>query len=214
MTGRTLVFDLDGTLSDNYEGIAGSIRHALVRLGAPDPGDAALRACVGPPLRESFARLVPGADAAIVETAIGHYRERYRELGWRENVVYAGVGELLASLARDHTLYVCTSKPEVFASRIVTRFGFDAHLARVYGADLAGTYDDKRKLLGRLVGEERIEPAKATMIGDRHHDLAAARAHGLRAIGVLWGYGDAEELAGADRLVATPSELEEAIRAG
>lgn len=211
-TGAVVVFDLDGTISDNYAGIAASIRHALARMDAPDPGETALRACVGPPLRESFARLIPGADAARVETAVGHYRERYRDLGWRENVAYGGVAELLASLARDRTLYVCTSKPEVFARRIVTHFGFDAHFAGVYGADLGGAFDDKRKLLGHLLATERIAGADATMVGDRHHDVRAAREHGLGAIGVLWGYGGPAELADADRLVRSPAELGRAIR--
>lgn len=202
-----VVFDLDGTLADNYEGIARSILHALERLGAPAPDAAELRRCVGPPLRESFARLVPGDDPGRVEAAVLHYRERYREHGWRENLAYEGMADLLAALARERTLYLCTSKPEVFATRIVAHFGFDVHLARVYGADLAGAFDDKRALLGHLLERERLDPATTTMVGDRHHDVRAAKAHGVAAIGVLWGYGDADELAGADALAATPAEL-------
>ena len=108
----TILFDLDGTLSDNYVGISRSIRHALERMGAPAPAATELRTCVGPPLRESFARLIPGVDASGIELAIGHYRERYRDVGWRENVAYEGVAEALASLAaRGSRLLVCTSKP-------------------------------------------------------------------------------------------------------
>src|SRR5687768_6892706 len=90
-----LMLDLDGTLSDNFTGIAGSIRHALARLGAADPGDDVLRRCVGPPLRETFADLIEGADSAIVECAIDAYRERYGELGWQENIAYPGIGAAL-----------------------------------------------------------------------------------------------------------------------
>jgi phosphoglycolate phosphatase len=205
---RTILLDLDGTLSDNFVGISQSIRHALARMGAPDPGERDLRSCVGPPLRESFARLIPGVDAAGIEAAIGHYRERYRDVGWRENVAYAGVAQALGALAsRGARLMVCTSKPEVFAARIVTHFGFDAWVERVYGADLAGTLDDKRALLAHAIARERIDAAGAIMVGDRHHDVRAAHANGTRAIGVLWGYGSREELAGAQRLLEHPGEL-------
>jgi phosphoglycolate phosphatase len=202
-----VLFDLDGTLSDNYLGISRSIVHALERLQAPVPDEATLRACVGPPLRESFARLVPGVDAAGVESAILHYRERFADLGWCENVAYEGMADLLAALARERAVYVCTSKPAVFATRIVAHFGFDAHVHRVYGADLVGTFDDKRVLLRHLLDTEDVDAASATMVGDRHHDVRAAKAHGVRAIGVLWGYGSADELAGADSLATTPGEL-------
>jgi phosphoglycolate phosphatase len=204
----TVLLDLDGTLSDNFAGISRSILHALARMGVPDPGEPALRRCVGPPLRESFARLIPGVDSAGVETAIGHYRERYGDLGWRENEAYEGVAEALAVLAaREVQLFVCTSKPEVFAARIIGHFGFDAYFTRVYGADLAGTLDDKRALLAHLLARERIAAAQAVMVGDRHHDVRAALANGTRAIGVLWGYGSREELAGAQRLLERPGEL-------
>jgi phosphoglycolate phosphatase len=203
-----LLFDLDGTLSDNYEGIGNSIRHALARLGVPDPGDAVLKRCVGPPLRESFARLTGRDDAATIEAAIDAYRERYQVLGWQENVAYPGVGAALEALAgAGLRLFVCTSKPERFATRIVRHFGFDAYVERVYGADLAGTLDDKRRLLAHLIAHERLDAAACIMVGDRIHDVRAAHANGARAIGVLWGYGDAGELAAAERLLAHPGEL-------
>ena len=207
-TRPVLLVDLDGTLSDNYAGISASIRHALARLGVADPGDEALRRCVGPPLRETFARLVAGADRATVERAIDAYRERYRDLGWQENVAYPGIGAALETLAAEGSrMFVCTSKPEVFAQRIVAHFGFDAYFERVYGVDLDGALDDKRKLLAWLVASESLEPASCIMIGDRMHDIRAAHANGARAVGVLWGYGSAEELAGAERLLAQPPEL-------
>ncbi len=204
----TVLLDLDGTLSDNFIGISQSIRHALAAMGVTDPGDAVLRTCVGPPLRESFARLLPDAQPADVEQAIGHYRHRYRDVGWRENVAYEGVAEALAALAaRGVRLYVCTSKPEVFATRIVAHFGFDAHVVRTYGADLDGRLDDKRRLLAHVLEREAIVAAQAVMVGDRHHDVRAALANDVRAVGVLWGYGHADELAGAQRLLAHPREL-------
>jgi phosphoglycolate phosphatase len=205
---RVVLLDLDGTLTDNHVGIASSIRYALERIGAADPGDRALRGCIGPPLRESFAQLIDKASPATVERAIDAYRERYATLGWRENVAYPGVGDSLATLhAAGVRLFVCTSKPAIFATRIVAHFGFDAFVERVYGADLAGALDDKCALLAHALESERLDRSDCIMVGDRNHDIRAAHANGVRAAGVLWGYGTREELAGAHRLLATPAEL-------
>ncbi len=209
-----LLVDLDGTLTNNFVGIAGSIRCALQALGAPEPDDAALLACVGPPLRTSFARLLATDDPALIEHALAFYRERYADVGWQENVVYEGVGAALARLAaRGETLYLCTSKPAPYAEKIVARFGLRQFLDGVYGADLAGTLDDKATLVAHLVAREGLDPGNCTMIGDREHDIRAAHANGLRAIGVLWGFGSRDELAAADAIVASPAVIAEALDA-
>ena len=210
--GSTLLFDLDGTLTDNYLGIARSILYALGRLGVDDPDEATLRRCVGPPLRVTFAALLGTDEPAAIEQAIALYRERYADLGWRENVVYDGIPEAMAALAAaSRPIYLCTSKPEVYARRIVTLFGLSEFLTGVYGADLAGRFDDKAQLLAHLAATERVDTSLATMIGDRSHDIRAARFNGARSVGVLWGYGSAEELAGADAIVRTPAELADAL---
>lgn len=209
----TLLFDLDGTLTDNFPGITRSIAYALERLDVPLPDPAALRRCVGPPLRETFAWLLGTDEAAAIEAAIALYRERYGDVGWRENIVYDGIDDALATLAQAPLrLYVCTSKPEVFARRIVTLFGLSAHFGGIYGADLAGTLDDKVKLLRHLADREGIDTSRAVMIGDRSHDIRAARMNGARAVGVRWGYGTHEELAAADAVAATPAELPGLLR--
>ena len=211
-TWPILLLDLDGTLTDNFPGISRCIAYALDRLGVGPPAPYDLRRCVGPPLRESFAWLLDSDDPAAIEAAIALYRERYAEVGWRENVVYDGVGETLERLASQGTrMFLCTSKPEVFARRIVTLFGLSPHLAAVYGADLAGTLDDKAKLVAHLARAESIDPDNAVMIGDRAHDVRAARMNGARSIGVLWGYGTREELAGADAFVEHAAALPGAI---
>jgi phosphoglycolate phosphatase len=210
MTGvaHTLLFDLDGTLTDNYLGISRSIVYALERLGTNIPDAETLRRCVGPPLRDSFRWLLDTDDAAVVEQAIALYRERFADIGWRENVVYDGIANAFATLACGTTrMFVCTSKPEIYARRIVTLFGFLEHLDGVYGVDLAGRLDDKVKLLAHLVATEHLDPAHAIMIGDRAHDIRAARMNGARCAGVLWGYGSRDELAAADALVTAPAEL-------
>jgi phosphoglycolate phosphatase len=208
----TLLLDLDGTLTDNYPGISRSIAYALTRLGAAVPDEEVLRRCIGPPVRESLAWLLDVDDPAAVEAALVLYRERYGDIGWRENVVYDGVPEMLDRLAASGSrMVLCTSKPEVYARRIVTLFGLSPPLAQVYGAGLSNALDDKAKLLAHVVEREGIDPADAIMIGDRSHDVRAARMNGARSIGVLWGYGTSEELAGADARVAAPSQLPEAV---
>jgi len=203
----TLLLDLDGTISDNYPGIARSIAHALARLDAAPADEATLRTCVGPPLRETFRRLLATNDVARVERAIDFYRERFADVGWRENVPYDGIAALLADLGSRHRLYLCTAKPQVFARRIVDHFGFTPHFAAVYGAELDGRFDDKAALLAHIARTEDFEATSAVMIGDRSHDVRAARRNGARAVGVLWGYGSREELAGADALVDAPADL-------
>ncbi len=207
---RTLLVDLDGTLTDNFDGISRSIRHALAALGAPIPDADGLLSCVGPPLRVSFARLLATADPNRIEEAIALYRERYSVIGWSENVVYEGIDPLLGTLVdRGHRLFLCTSKPQPFAERIVARFGIAPHLAGVYGADLAGTLDDKARLVAHLLAREDLAAADCVMIGDREHDVRAANRNGVAAIGVLWGYGSRAELeaAGAAAIVESPPQV-------
>jgi phosphoglycolate phosphatase len=206
---RVVLFDLDGTLIDPRVGIVRSLRHALERLARPCPPDEALTACIGPPLRSSFATLLATSDRCLIEQAMTLYRERFATAGLYENEVYDGVPPMLDALASQGPLFVATSKPVVFAERILRHFALDHFFQRVYGPDLDGRFDDKAQLLTHLLAAERLAGADCVMVGDRHADMTAARANGVRAIGALWGYGSADELhgAGADALCAAPSEL-------
>jgi phosphoglycolate phosphatase len=139
------------------------------------------------------------------------YRERFVSVGMFENAVYPGVREGLARLrGAGHQLYVVTSKPHVFARRILEHFDLLSTFVGVYGSELAGKHGDKVSLLRHVLDVERFD-SRPYMIGDRRHDVEGAHAHGLGAVGVLWGYGSRAELetAGADALVASMAELEE-----
>lgn len=213
---RHVLFDLDGTLTDPRDGILRCIRHALDRLGVASPDDRTLEAAIGPPLHESFAALLGPARAGEALDAVRLYRERYAVTGMYENQVYPGIPELLARLrAAGCRLSVCTSKPHVFAETILTHFGLRDAFEAVYGAELDGTRTDKAELVAWLLPRAGFAPGEAALVGDRLHDVRAARTHGLRAVGVLWGYGSALELreAGADALVGAPAEVPAALAA-
>ena len=207
---KAILFDLDGTLTDPREGITRSIAFALERMGLEPPPLAELTFAIGPPLRRSLARLIGSESPEAVERALALYRERFADVGLFENAVYEGVPETLRALgATGARLVVATSKPRVYAERIVRHFSLDVHFEAVHGCELDGTREDKRDLLAHVLPHHGLAPEAATMIGDRGADMIAARHHGVAAIGALWGYGTREELeaGGAQRCCAAPRDL-------
>jgi phosphoglycolate phosphatase len=205
-----VLFDLDGTLTDPFTGITRCIQHALGALGRSVPPADQLGWCIGPPLTESLATLLGPALAHLAGEALDKYRERFGVVGLFENEVYPDVRDVLAELRRHgHCLHVATSKPTVFARRIVDHFALGEFFTSVEGSELAGARVDKTSLIAHILLQEGVAPADAVMIGDREHDIIGAHANGVGAVGVLWGYGSREELdaAGAFTCVATPRDL-------
>ena len=213
MSAPALIFDLDGTLTDPRVGIVGCLRYALQRLDRPCPDDDLLATFIGPPLRGTFATLLDTHDRALIEAAVGFYRERVDAVGLFENRVYDGVPEMLEQLRVAGPLLVATAKMSEFAERIVQHFGLAPYFAGVYGAQPGGRFDDKADLLAHMLDRERLLPDRTVMIGDRGLDVVAARANELRAIGVLWGYGSERELreAGVAHSCAAPPTLPEVV---
>ncbi|MDY0871808.1 HAD family hydrolase [Dongia rigui] len=203
----TVLFDLDGTLTDPKVGITTSIRYALDKLGVVhDPVDD-LTWCIGPPIQRSFERLL-GPDNAVEGVRL--YRERYAAGGMFENEMFPGIDTTLATLQGEGIrLFVATSKAHVFARPIVAHFGLDPYFIAVEGAELDGTRSDKGEVIAHVLASHGVDPVRAIMIGDREHDIIGARKNGLRSIGVLYGYGDEAELlaAGADDLCQRPADL-------
>jgi phosphoglycolate phosphatase len=195
---KTLLFDLDGTLTDPREGITRCIAHALQKLGHDAPPLDDLLFAIGPPLRGSFAKLMATEDAQQVEAAIVAYRERFSTVGLFENALYPDIREtIVEARSRGHAIYLATSKPIVFAVRILDHFGLSPLFDGAYGSELDGRRDDKTELLAHLIEERKLDPAHCVMIGDRSHDIVAARNHGMLGVGVTWGYGSRDELTGA-----------------
>jgi len=204
---RSVLFDLDGTLTDPKEGITRSIQFALEKLGADIPPVDELTWCIGPPLLENFQRLL---DHERAPAAVGHYRERFASVGLFENEPYAGIRDVLSHLqSRDLRLFVASSKPDVYVRQILEHFELSPFFEEIFGSELDGTRTNKSDLLRHVISETGIDPAEATMVGDRKHDMIGAADNSIATIGVLYGYGSREELteAGANRLVRTPQEL-------
>ena len=191
---QNILFDLDGTLTDPREVITRSVQHALAKLGIAEPDLQALEHFIGPPLLQCFMHSY-GFDEATAWQAVSHYRERFREVGLYENLLFDGVGELLQLLQnQQRTLYIATSKPTVFAEQIAKHFGFAKHFKVIYGSELDGTRTDKVELIAHLLQQEQLPAERTLMIGDRKHDLIGAKRNGLDAAAVGYGFGSFAEL--------------------
>jgi phosphoglycolate phosphatase len=191
---RTVVFDLDGTLTDSKPGILGCLTKALEahRIAWTGPLDW----FIGPPADQSLRRLMPDADEHSRTALLRDYRLCYDATGWAENSVYPRVYEVLQSLqASGWQLFVCTSKRDDFTAKILEKFDLSRYFLAVY-ADTAGSVQhSKTALLRRLLEEQSLDPATTCMVGDRNFDIEAARENGVTSIAVTYGYGTPEELA-------------------
>ena len=205
-----ILIDLDGTLTDSKRGIIACIRHGLRSLGYEAPDESHLVKYVGPPLLQSFRAMLPPDKISEAERALAAYRERFVAVGMFENDVYAGIPDALRALRdRGARLFVATSKPEVYAKRILEHFELAQFFEAIYGSELDGRLTEKTDLIAHVLAESRLNRADTWMIGDRKHDALGAVANGVRPIGVLWGYGSHDELmsAGVETLLAVPGEL-------
>lgn len=210
---QLVIFDLDGTLTDSADGIVSSFRHALDQIGAAVPeGDLASR-IVGPPMHHTLSAMGLGEHA---DAAIAAYRADYTTRGWAINSLFDGIGPLLADLrAAGIRLAVATSKAEPTARRILAHFGLDDHFEVVAGASVDGTRTTKADVLAHALAQLQPLPERVLMVGDRLHDVEGAAAHGLDAVVVGWGYGQAD-FADATAMngpvhVATIAELRRAL---
>ena len=205
---KTVLFDLDGTLTDSGEGIINCAIPALEHFGLPIPSREEMRVFVGPPLHETFQRF--GVPADKTEEAIRVYRSRYIPTGMFENTPYPGIKELLETLkGKGHKLFVATSKPEPFAEEILTHFGLRGRFACVCGSTLDESRTRKEEVIAYALGRLGAPPDETVMVGDRCYDVTGAAKCGLPCIGVLYGYGSRDELcaAGAAALADTPRRL-------
>lgn len=205
-----ILFDLDGTLTDSYQGITRCFCFALSALGRTAPPQEDLKWCIGPSPKDSFAKLLDTDDEKLIEEALRLYRERFSSVGLFENEVYEGIPDALSVLLeKGHELYVATAKPIVYAKQIIEHFDLQRYFKTIHGSELDGTRSDKTLLLSHILQSEALDSSETLMVGDRKYDMLGAKANGVKGLGVLWGYGARDELetAGAHTCIGHPREL-------
>lgn len=206
----TILFDLDGTLTDSGTGIINGVEYALKKIGMRVDNKESLRCFIGPPLQEKFCefcRISMKEAGKMVE----FYREYYTGKGIFENSVYSGIPELLQYLQEQGVkLAIATSKPEKFARIIAKHFDIERYFDFIGGARMDGTRTKKSEVIEYVLEECRfVDRENIWMVGDREHDILGAKTTGLFSVGVLYGYGDRKELeiAGANKIIKSPGEL-------
>ncbi len=209
---KTILFDLDGTLTDSGEGIINCAILALEHFGLPVPSREEMRVFVGPPLHETFVRFGVPKDKA--EEAVAVYRSRYIPIGKYENTPYPGIRELLETLkAEGHKLYVATSKPEQMSVDILQHFDLAKYFDQICGATMDTSRTNKEAVIAYLL-EQNGRADNMVMVGDTKFDVIGAKAHGIPTVGVSWGYGEVGDMvdAGAVAIADTAGELLELLR--
>lgn len=210
---KIVLFDLDGTLTDSSEGILNSVRYMLEKKGLPIPDAETLHSFIGPPLTDTLHELY-GLTEDEGNAAVKVYREYYGEEGIKQLSVYSGIEEVLAKLEKEYCLAVATSKPEFYAKQILETTGLARYFSGVYGADLSGKRSKKTDVIAYAL--DQLEGTSAVMVGDRKFDILGAKANFLRSIGVLYGFGDQQEMieAEADIIITAVDELPDAVKQG
>ena len=214
---ETVLFDLDGTLTDSGLGITKAAQYALGQMGYEVPERESLFCFIGPPLHSSF-RMYYGMDESASVEAVRQFRIYYNQMGGiLENEVYTGVRELLAGLkAAGKRLCIATSKPDAAAKQVMHHFGLDEFVPDIVGGTDEPDRNTKGKVIAYVLRTLGIDPANAIMVGDREHDVLGATENGIPCIGITWGYGDRAELerAGAAVTFDTPDEVLEYLLRG
>jgi phosphoglycolate phosphatase len=208
-TMNTVIFDLDGTISDPAEGITNSINHALAELGFQAYPKKELLRYIGPHLHDTFSELTGIQDQSFVAEAIKFYRERYMQFGYKENQLYDGIIEVLSELvSAGSRLCIATSKRKDIAEKVLIFLKIEHFFTQVHGCDL---HQSKTQLLQNILSDPVLGKQPVIMIGDRDTDFLAAAGVNMPSLAVTWGYGEEQELAKATKTVETPEDLLKAI---
>jgi phosphoglycolate phosphatase len=190
-----IIFDLDGTLTDNTRGIGNSLKYALEQMQIEGYTNDILKQFIGPPLQWGFSTLF-GMNERNTELAVGYFREYYGEKGYLENEPYAGVSELLEELhATGKKMYIATAKYEKYAQKIMEHFGFDRYIIQLIGADYGGRKASKTGIIGSVLETHQLNPSpEIVMIGDTIYDIEGGKENGLATVAVTYGFGKEPDL--------------------
>lgn len=210
---HTILFDLDGTLTDSGLGIINSVAYALESMKIDEPDPENLKRFIGPPLYESFSRFYQ-LNPVDTQAAVDAFRVYFNEKGIFENQLYDGVIPLLENFKQaGKRLAIATSKPEIFAKQILQHFGIAHYFDVIAGASLDSSRIHKAAIITYALNQLGHSSQSTIMVGDREHDIFGAKANQLASIGVLYGYGDRQELetAGADHIAKTVDDLQKLL---
>ena len=216
MKYQYILFDLDGTITESAPGLLNSVRYALKKMGFSIRDEEELLQFIGPPLVDSMKKYY-GMNEEQAEQAVVFYREYFSQKGMFENSVYEGIEESLKILSESgKKLAIATSKPEVYSVRIVEHFGLADKFEKICGASMDKSRNEKAGVIRytlEMLGIPDEEKASVLMVGDRRHDIIGAKQNGLDSMGVLYGYGNRNELeeAGADYIAESAMDVAKII---
>jgi phosphoglycolate phosphatase len=206
-----IFFDLDGTLADPKESIIRSFQFALEHLGQPRIDESKILEFIGPPLRLSFAKVLSAGNKTVIEKAVSLFRQRFSKEGIAEYEIYSGIAEMLSELyQKSYRLCVVTSKPKIYADKIIRQFGLDRWIDGVFGPELDGRLDDKTELVAHIIRNLDLLPNETVMVGDRREDIMAGKSNGTLTLAVTYGFGSQKEIreSAPDYICHNPLEIQ------
>ena len=210
---KNILFDLDGTIIEPEEGIVNSVSYALNKIGIKENTIGTLKKFIGPPLIDSF-QAYYNLDIQKANKAVNYYREYFSKKGIKENSLYEGIDILLKELhLKKIKLFIATSKPTIFAKRILKDYKIDNLFQQIVGSNLDNTRKDKSEIINYVINENQLSINETVMIGDRCFDIIGANKNGIKSVGVTYGHGNEKELkdAKADYIVNTIKELNQIL---
>ncbi len=203
---KYILFDLDGTIIDTFDGVTRSVEYALKKFDINVEDRKTLLPFLGPPLLDSFMKHYNMSESEA-ELAVKYYREYYPEKGIFDCCLYDGIEQTLENLSKKYKLIIATSKPQHFAELIIEKFELGRYFYKIFGATLDRSVSEKSDIIAKLLVDFNISPSEAIMVGDRYYDTDGALANGLKSVGVTYGFGAKPELSAAFALVNSPAEL-------
>lgn len=209
MKYETLLFDLDGTLTESGTGIINAVKYALSQYGIEENNSETLNRFIGPPLYRTFSEVYGFTEEKSLE-AVTKYREYYSTKGLFENELYEGISELIPDLKNaGYKLVLATAKPEMFTFKIMDHFGLDKYFDFMAGAVDSENRREKHEIIEYALHNIEAKKENCIMIGDRMHDIDGAKANNIDSMAVLYGYGNREEHEkhGAKYIVETVEDL-------
>lgn len=194
-----IIFDLDGTLTDNTLGIGNSLKYTLEQMQIDGYSDEILEQLIGPPLQWGF-KNVFGMNERNTELAVGYFREYYAEKGLVENEPYPGIQEMLEELNNlGAKMYIATAKYEKFAQKIMEHFEFDKYIIQLKGADYSGKKATKSTIITNVLETQQLVPStQIVMVGDTVYDIEGGKENGISTIAVNYGFGKTADLQKAE----------------